>query len=260
MRKKQTKSSGIKTAPLFLAPRRQREASSAAAGAAAAAAAFFCAFSSGAVAQGAEGLASSPEALKVMQSGSFGPPLRAVQKRLLPKKWLSEVSLGASPALTGLTYINSASADFGYRLHLSSHWSVHAKYSHFFNKRSAEGNELPLSRAEIPAEMKYPQKWAALAGIDFAPFYGKTILFSHVVRFDLYLSLSGGVLARLRAAEKTAAGSLAAGAVFWLSRRFSARAELGGLAGSYKYRDSRGEQRERQAYVTKMSLSGGILF
>ncbi len=217
-------------------------------------------------AQDPEGLMLSPEAEALMREplppGSSSPAaaLMAVQQRLISKRWLPEAGFGISPALTGFTYTGNYSMDFSGRLYVSDRWAAYIKYSRFYSPNSAEGREAIKTSGKIPVEMKYPQKWAVLGGLDWLPFYGKAVLLSRVFYFDIYFSAGGGVLERLRAAKKTALFSFGSGAALWLHRRFSARLELNGSSYSRSYAGSDGRQHKERVYITRISLSGGFLF
>lgn len=217
-------------------------------------------------AQDPESLMLSPEAEALMreplppEASSPASALMAVQERLISKNWLPEAGFGISPALTGFTYTGNYSMDFSGRLYINDRWAAHIKYSRFYSPNSAEGREAIKASGKIPVEMKRPQKWAALAGLDWLPFYGKGVLLSRVFHFDIYFSASGGVLEQLRASKKTALYSIGTGAVFWLHRRFSARLELNGSGYSRSYAGSDGRQHKERVYITRVSLSGGFLF
>ena len=109
--------------------------------------------------------------------------LKVVQKRWLPKPFLSEVSLGFSPVLKGFNYMNNYSRDIAYRFFLNNQWSVDLKHSWYLNSITQEGEDEVRKRSRIPLELKYPPKQAFLGGIDWYPFYGKAVFYNRLVSF-----------------------------------------------------------------------------
>ena len=186
--------------------------------------------------------------------------LKVVQKRLLPKKYLSEFSLAVSPVLKGLIYMNSYSFDASYRFFLNNHWNVQLKYSRYYNLISKEGFNEVQNRARIPVELKYPQKQSYLGGVEWYPFYGKAVLYNYLVRFDLYLSILGGKTEILNLNESVYMGSLGLGLVYWWHKHFNTRLEMQGSYYKYNIFDKLSENRDITEYFYKTYISVGVLF
>ncbi len=209
--------------------------------------------------KGFQSLGSSSEALEVMSSQfDYKSSLDVVQKRWLPRKFLSEISMVTSPVIKGMNYLNTASLDTTYRFYLSNYWSAHLKYSYFFNKINEEGKDMFLLHSRNPLDLEYAQKQEYSLGFDWSPFYGKKVVLNKVIHFDIYLSFSGGLLELIRLDEKfVPTVSLGGGFVFWLSKRMNARV---GLSGSYyKYKVNESDVVVNK-YLSKGHVSVGILF
>ena len=206
-----------------------------------------------------EFLGSNSEALEIMSS-QFGyqSSLNIVQKRLLPRKFLSEISMVVSPVIKGITYLNSGSLDATYRFYLDSYWSAHLKYSYFFNRINKEGEDM-FRYSQSPVDLQYSQKKEYSLGFDWTPFYGKVAVLNKVIHFDIYLSLSGGFLELFRLdGNRIPTASLAGGFVLWLSKRVNARLGLSGSYYQYKFNESMPNAINK--YLSKGHVSVGILF
>ena len=187
--------------------------------------------------------------------------LKVVQKRWLPKTFLSEMSFAISPVLKGINYMNSYSADLSYRFFLNNHWALQFKYSKYFNPISQEGKDEVYKKSRVPLELKYPQKQSYLGGIDWYPFYGKAVLYNLLVRFDLYFSLLGGKIELMKLNKRVNTGFLALGLVCWWHKHFNTRLELQGLYYRYGHlSDVTSKTTDIHEYFYKMSLSAGVLF
>ena len=209
---------------------------------------------------------------KALENGFnfFDSPLRVVQKRWLPKKFLSEMSLGITPVFKGFNYMNSYSMDMVYHFFLNNHWSVALKYSWYSNSITQEGKDEVEKRSRIPLELRYPQKQSLLGGLSWSPFYGKTVFYNHLVRFDLYISFLGGMMELIDEDipinENTLMdknifmGSLGLGLVFWWHKNFNTRLELQEFYYTYNIVSNRNQSDTIKEYLSKISISAGILF
>lgn len=210
-----------------------------------------------------ESLAASPESLNFMslQSG-FGSSMVAVQKRLLPKKFLSEFSFAVSPAIKGLLYLNSLSLDGSYRFYLNERWSLQAKYSYFQNIINAEGKDMIFHQSKPLLEIKHARKQSVFFGFDWYSFYGKTILFNKIIHFDVYSSVVVGAVNLLNLDKEIEqwipSGSVSTGLVLWWNKRMNARWELGGTY--YKYQFDKDINEKIQEAILHSSLSVGVIF
>lgn len=188
--------------------------------------------------------------------------LKVIQKRHLPRKFLSEASIGVSSVLKGFNYINSYSSDLSYRFFINSRWSVNFKYSRYMNLASLEGRAEVIKRGQIPLDMKYPQKHSFMGGVDWYIFYGKALLYNRLVRFDLYTSFLAGVMDLINWDKKTPlASSLSMGFVHWWHEHFNTRIEVQGIY--YKYElstDSIIDAKSINRYLYKIHFSAGFLF
>ena len=195
-----------------------------------------------------------------LNSSKFsGSSLKIVQKRWLPKKFISEGSIGLSPVLKGFNYMNSYSTDIAYRFFLNDHWSIHLKYSRHSNPITLDGKNEVEQMGRIPLELKYPQKQSYLGGVDWYPFYGKAVLYNYLVRFDLYLSLSGGTVELLNWNKTIPMGSLSLGWVHWWYKWLNTRLEVQGFYYKYNVSDGR-DTKEINEYFYKAYISAGVLF
>ena len=187
--------------------------------------------------------------------------LKAVQKRWLPKRFLSSAGLAFSPSIKGFNYMNNYSIDVFYRFFLNDYWSLSAKHSRHFNPVTRKGKEEVEKKGRIPLELKRAPMRSYLAGIDWHPFYGKAVLYNRLVRFDLYLSVWGGKIELLNAQVSVPAGSLAVGLVCWWHKYFNARWEIQGHYYQYDVLDHKTKETQNiDEYFYKVSLSFGVLF
>lgn len=203
-------------------------------------------------------LGKNPKALSEL--GFSGSSLAVVQKRWLPKRFLSELSVGISPILKGFNYTNSFSTDVSYRFFLNNSWSFQLKYLWYFNPANQEGKDEVQKRARIPLELKYPQKQSYLGGIEWYPFYGKAVLYNRLVRFDLYVSALGGVVELINFNQKVPTGSLALGLVNWWHKRVNTRLEFQGSYYNYDAVDEENISKNIEKYFYKIYVSTGVLF
>lgn len=190
-------------------------------------------------------------------SNSF---LTVVQNRWLSKKFLSDFSLGLSPAISGFNYLNNYSVDIRYRFFLNELWSFQLKYSRYFNAITQGGIEEVKQAGLISTELKYPQKQSYIGGLDWYPFYGKAVLYNRLVRFDLYFSFLTGALELLNQDRYVPLSSLAFGMVFWWNKNWNTRLELQGFYYKYNLTDDIGAIWEFNQYFYTMSISSGFLF
>ena len=199
---------------------------------------------------------------KILESGFHfsNSSLHVVQKRWLPKSFLSEVSLGFSPVIKGFNYMNHYSGDIIYRFFINDQWSLDLQYSRYFNLRTQEGEDEVVKRGRIPLELKYSPQQSFLVGIDWYPFYGKAIFYNHLVRFDLYISLSGGILELMSISQNIPVGSLGLGCVYWWHKNFNMRWEVQGAYYKYDIVADRKKIRHVKEYLYKIYVSAGVLF
>ena len=182
--------------------------------------------------------------------------LKIVQKQWLPKRFLSELSLSISPVLNGLNYVNSYSLSGNYRLFVTDYLSFHLKYSWYFNSITEEGRKEVEKRSRIPFELKYSETQSYLAGVDWYPFYGKAVLYNHLIYFNLYASLMGGIVKLMNQDKSAPMGSLGLGMVCWWNKRFNTRLEVQGIYYQYNMSISK----SIQEYLSKLHVSIGVLF
>lgn len=184
--------------------------------------------------------------------------VKVVQKRWLDKKFLSELSLSISPSLRGFYYMNSYSTNLSYRLFFNDKVSFHLKYAYFLNPINKEGKDEIYFFGRIPLELKHAPKQSYVMGLDWHPFYGKSVFFNQVLRFDFYLSMSLGQIELIEIQEKPLLFSSSLGMVHWWNKRFNTRIELEGL--HYRYSIPKSIKQINQEWNYKMSFSAGVLF
>ncbi len=186
--------------------------------------------------------------------------LQIVQKRWLDRRFLSELSLAFSHILKGFEHLNSSSISAGYRFFLNNHWSFDLKYSWYFHSITSQGEDEIVRWNRIPLEMRYPKKHSYMGGISWYPLYGKSVFYNHLVYFDLYFSLSMGVIELIRQEKFSPSGSVAMGIVFWLNKNFNARIETQGFYYTYSHSDKGGNPSDIHEYFYKIYISTGVLF
>ena len=186
--------------------------------------------------------------------------LQVVQKRWLPRKFLSELSVGLSPSLKGFNYINNYSLDLAYRFFLNDYWSIGLNYSFYFNPITEEGKDELTKRSRIPLELKYYQKQSFLGGVSWYPFYGKAVFYNHLIRFDLYLSALAGLMELMHLDQRIPTGSMGLGLVCWWHKNFNSRLEVRGVYYRYNVFDNTNETENINEYVYSVSFSIGVLF
>lgn len=186
------------------------------------------------------------------------PVIKVVQKRWLDRKFLSELSLSVSPSLRGFYYMNSYSTNLSYRLFFNDSVSMNLKYSFFFNPATQEGKDELALYGRIPLELKYYAKQSYLLGLDWHPFYAKSIFLNRVLYFDFYFSLGLGQIELVEIKTKPFLFSGSFGMVHWWNKRFNTRVELEGL--HYRYSIPESIEKINQEWNYKLSLSAGVLF
>jgi len=191
--------------------------------------------------------------------------LQVVQKRWLPKRFLSELSLGVSPALKGFNNIHNYSIDAAYRFFINERWSFQLKYSRYFNSLTSKGEENLLFLQHIPLEAKYAQSQSYLGGIDWYPFYGKASFYNRLVRFDLYLSLLAGQIELLNMNHLNPLVSVGLGLVSWWHKNLNSRLELQGTYFNYFLSEQNSlskpfSQMDIHEYSYRIYFSIGFLF
>lgn len=198
---------------------------------------------------------------KALESGFdfSSSSLKIIQKRWLPKKFLSEVSLGLSPVLKGFNYMNNYAVSGTYRFFFSDNWSAHFQYSWHFNPITQDGIHEVTKRGKIPVELKYYQKQSYTGGIDWYPLYGKVVLYNQLVYLDLYVSLSGGITQLINLNKSTPLGSLGLGLVCWWHKNFNTRLEVQGAYYSYGI-PANNETETIKEFLSKIYISAGVLF
>ena len=186
--------------------------------------------------------------------------LKVVQKRWLEKRFLSEVGLSFAPVLKGFNYMNTYSSDFSYRFFISNYFSFNLRYSYYDNPINQDGKDEINLRGQAPLELKYPPKQSYLGGVEWYPFYGKAVLYSQLVHFDLYLSALAGQMELINQEKRIPIYSLSIGLAQWWHKHCSVRVE--GQAFYYKYHFSNDSQESQDVYeyLYKVSVSIGVLF
>ena len=186
--------------------------------------------------------------------------LQIVQKRWLPRRFISELGFGISPALKGFNYMNNYSLDLVYRFFLSDYWSIGLKYSFYLNPITQEGRDEVTKKGQIPLELKYYQKQTFLGGMDWYPFYGKAVFYNHLFRFDLYFSVLAGLMELKNLEKKVLTGSLGLGLVCWWHKNFNSRLEVRGAYYKYNAFYNINEAKRVDEYFYSVSISTGVLF
>ena len=193
--------------------------------------------------------------------GFASSSLKVVQKRWLEKRFLSSVELAVSPSLKGFNYMDNYSIDLFYRFFLNDYWGFGLKYSYYFNPLNRKGKEEVEKRGRIPLELKHAPRRSYFGGVHWHPFYGKAVLYNHLVRFDLYLSAFGGKIELLNISPSAPAGFLAVGLVCWWHKNFNSRVEAQGHYYQYDALDDKTKEAKIiEEYFYKISLSFGVLF
>ena len=209
--------------------------------------------------KGLEFLGQNPESLDLLKKNSFAPSLKIVQKRVLSKKFLSELSFGVSPVISGINYLYSSSFDIGYHFYFNEYINVNVNYSYFLHALNDEGKKVIFLEKKNPVELEFAQKQAALLGVDWMPFYGKIMAFNHVTHFDLYFSFSAGFIELLRLEQKFfPTASLGGGFVFWWNQWLNSRIEF--ASSYYRYEFSQKPPEVVEEYLSKIHISIGVLF
>jgi outer membrane immunogenic protein len=158
-----------------------------------------------------------------------------VQNRMVPRQRRFEISPEISGTFGGDTYTRTRSFGLNLNYHISSRWSLGAKYNHSFNQLTDEG-EAMVNRAyedfiqnpENPSS-SYPQinfpRSESMALVNFYPFYGKISLIDEAVaHFDFYF-IGGYGQVKLNDGP-TSTYTAGAGLGFWLSHHFTTRMEM----------------------------------
>ena len=192
--------------------------------------------------------------------GDLSPSLAVVQGRFVPKKHLSELSLGTSATVKGVVYSHSGSFDLSYRFHFNNYWSAGFQYSWFWNERNEEGDSLIKKFNRVPLNLKYARKQSVRFLIDWYPFYAKAVVWNKVIHFDIYTTLHFGSL-ELILKNKVPYGGLASGFVFWLSQKCNVRIELNQTLYAYNLDKEIKEKGEfEKEFLTNAFVSIGWLF
>lgn len=158
-----------------------------------------------------------------------------VQNRTVSRDHRWEFAPEMSGSFGGDTYSRSTGVGLNTQYHINHNWSVGAKYSHYFNRLTAEGNAMvdraiadhnanpQTSQAAVP-DMDYPLSEMG-AYVNFYPIYGKMKwLDNAVAHFDVYAQVGAGQVDLKSGATSTYTAGLGVG--IWARQNISTRFEL----------------------------------
>ena len=158
---------------------------------------------------------------------------RIVQKRIVDRHNELELGLNYGAVAGGDSYMQTQ--DFGASMdyHITPRWSLGVRYYDYGNSLTPEGQRVfdkaredyktTGSNYQIP-DIDYPLR-SAMAVVDWYPIYGKTNLLDYgIAQFDMYLLAGDGQIQLSSGWTNIATAGM--GMAFWLSRHFSARAEV----------------------------------
>lgn len=158
-----------------------------------------------------------------------------VQSRTVSRRMRFELAPEASSTFGGDTYVRTQSFGLNGYFHLTPRWALGARYKHFSNKLTNEG-ETMVSRAYddyqarprdptagVP-QLNYPKN-EMMALAHWYPIYGKINWIERsVVQFDSYVLAGAGTIELNSGSSSTYTGGLGLG--LWFSPRFSTRFEM----------------------------------
>ena len=192
---------------------------------------------------------------KIQEVSDDYSPVKIVQSRFVPKKYLSEFSLSASGVIKGSLYAHTGSLQAGYRLYFNETWSLGLQYSKFLSLINREGLFVIEDQGVVPISLKFAPKEAYSLHLDWSSFYGKAVAFNRVFQFDIYKSLILGHL-KFTTNNHTVQGGVAAGLVFWWTTFLNSRLEVSQIY--YLYPRLEKDVREYD-FLNSVSLSLGWL-
>ena len=199
---------------------------------------------------------------KILEEANFqfsNKGLKVVQKRWLEKKYLSEISVSASPILKGFNYSDAYSLDLSYRWFLNNKFGLNFTYSYYENAINKKGKDAINLRGYTPLELVYHHKQSYLAGIEWYPFYGKAVLYNNLVHFDLYFSILAGQIELAQQEKRAEHYSASIGLAQWWHKKFNTRLSLQGFYYRYSF-SNKTEIEDIHEYFYKLSVSVGVLF
>lgn len=183
------------------------------------------------------GAAALEDGLRSLELGETAPvaisqeKLYSVQSRPLPLTRQSELSIGGGTNVTGDSFLNTRSLDFGYRFHFSDRWAVVLAHTLMQNKLSPAATRLRDANGMLP-DVPFA-KTATDLSVEMNLFYGKFRLNSaRVYYFDQYVALGVGAVALDRDSATSIVGDV--GLAAWLGR-WSARVGLKDYFYSARY-------------------------
>ncbi len=184
------------------------------------------------VSEDIDSLGGNQELMEMAQNIKSETRSRIVQERLVPRKNRVEFGLSYGGVVGGDSYLKTQSAGFQIDYHITPRWSVGARYYDYGNSLTAEGKRVfDQARANYQAggtgyavDIDYPEH-AMMAVLNWYPIYGKTsFLDMGVTQFDMYLLAGGGQITL--SSGDTGLVTAGVGVAAWISKHFSARAEL----------------------------------
>lgn len=158
---------------------------------------------------------------------------RVVQKRVIERDFRSELGLAVGTvAGGGDSYYQTSNIGVQYDFHLSSRFSIGARYQLNFNKLTPEGKRV-YDRAEAMAQanntnyvvpdLDQPLS-TALATVSFYPLYGKVSWFESTVSyFDFYLMAGAGTTSLKNGSSPIGTAGLGMG--MWWNQYLTSRLE-----------------------------------
>ena len=183
--------------------------------------------------------------LKKLKSGpQGGRGLRIVQNRLVDRTNRLELFSDYKYTSRGNSYLDSTSAGAALHYHFTPHWSLGFKYNHYYNKLTAEGENIvqeaqeverinPNIKVALIPEINWPLS-SMMASLSYYPIYGKVNIFNRgIVHFDIYGTLGAGRMTLRQGESFTYAAGVGFG--LWLSQHISGRLEYNYQAYQAEY-------------------------
>lgn len=181
-----------------------------------------------------DSLGSNEGVLKRARSMNTKQEVRIVQKRAVDRDMRLEVGAGYGGVAGGNSYLQTQPFIGALDFHFTPRFSIGARYMHFANKLTAEGEAQvqayqqarangPVMGQTVP-DIDFPTS-SALAMASYYPMYGKLNFFDlSVVQFDIYLTGGYGQI-ELRSGP-TQTWTAGGGVGFWWTKHISSRFEI----------------------------------
>lgn len=158
---------------------------------------------------------------------------RIVQSRLVDRYNRFELGLNFGGMAGGDTYTNTKTIGANLDFHFNPRWSVGFRYSDYGSSTTPEGERAFKQAREayetggvsfaVP-DIDYPLS-SMMGVVNWYPMYGKTNLLDYgIAQFDIYLLAGGGQIEL--SSGPTSVTTAGAGVGFWMTQRFSGRAEI----------------------------------